>query len=382
MAYHRRLLVRLGATLSPLFTRQPARPWRRLLVVRPDHLGDLLFLTPALRALRAAFPRAEIVALVGPWGAEVLQHNPWVDRVLAFPFPWFDRRPRRSAFDAAHRLWRLVRRLRDERFDCALSFRADFWWGALALALAGIPVRVGFAHPLVSPLLTHRCLDPGPLHEVERNLVLLTRLGVPAAPGPLEFSTSRAERQAARDLLARAGVPPGAPFLVVHPGAGGYGKHWTVEGWAAVVRALQAEGWRVVLTGGAAERALTAAIQAQLTRPVVDLAGQTSLGVLAAVLQRAALVLGPDCGPLHLAVALGTPTVHLFGPSDPTRFGPYGPPDRHLVVRAAVTCPACQRYGYTPDQDHPHICMAAITPEMVLAAVRALSTATSLPRWL
>ena len=152
-------------------------------MIRPDHLGDLLFLTPALHRLRMARPEAEITALVGPWAKPILERNPDVDSLFTWDIPFFNRRGKASSIEPYLSAVRLARALRAERFDAALVMRFDFWWGALVAQLAGIPQRVGYALPDVAPFLTKAVAYPvGKTHEVDRNLDLIGAfVGSPAA---------------------------------------------------------------------------------------------------------------------------------------------------------------------------------------------------------
>jgi ADP-heptose:LPS heptosyltransferase len=164
----------------------------------------------------------------------------------------------------------------------------------------------------------------------------------------------------------------GGKLVVIHPGTGGPAKLWTAERWAAVADALAARGdIRLLLTGGPGEEALVAAVRAGMRAPAPSLAGQTSLGQLAALLRRADLVLGVDSGPLHLAAAQGTPTVHLYGPGDERRFGPWGDPARHAVLRTALWCSPCGVFGACPRGLARPECMERIGTAAVLEAARA-----------
>jgi lipopolysaccharide heptosyltransferase II len=355
---------------------------RRVLVLRPDHLGDLLFATPALRRLRAALPDAEIVGLVGPWGEPILGRSPHLDGLIAWDVPWFNRRSRGGPLAPYLSALRLARLLRERQFDAALVLRFDFWWGALAAHLAGIPRRIGYGVPEVAPFLTDAVPYLGVRHEVERNHALVAALvgetERPADPRsePVEFAISSAEAAAADELLARHGIRPDERLVVVHPGAGGRLKLWTAHGFAAVGDALsRRHGARLVLTGGPGEADLTSAVARASAVSPIDLAGQTSLGVLAALLRRALLVVGPDSGPLHVAVAVGTPTVHLYGPVDERLFGPWGDPARHAVVRHALPCAPCNRLDRCARPDASRGCVLGITVEQVLAAAEKVVAA-------
>lgn len=360
----RALLHLVGRLLSPLAPTPSAR--RKLLVVRPDHLGDLLFLTPALRHLRLGFPDAEIVGLVGPWGTPVLEGNRNLDRLIAWNFPWFDRRGRRSTLAAYSSLVALARLLRRERFDLALQFRADFWWGALAVRLAGIPEQIGFDVPSVRPFLSRALPVSHGIHAADEDLRLAEAVAGPGGGGRLEFFASDADRQRAARLLGSA--KPGQPLVALQSGAGATVKLWPIERLAEVGRRLRSEfGASIVALGGPGERDQVGALVEQIGPGAIALAGVTSLGELAAVLERCQLALGPDSGPLHLAVAVGTPTIHLFGPADPRRFGPYGDRSRHRVILSPWPCCPCDRLDFPSDEIAAHRCMAEIATEQVLA---------------
>jgi heptosyltransferase-2/heptosyltransferase-3 len=156
--------------------------------------------------------------------------------------------------------------------------------------------------------------------------------------------------------------------IAIHPGSGAAIKRWRSGAWAELIHALTAPGEPVILTGGGAERELCAAVADCTARPVVDLAGRTDLGTLAALFARCRLVLGPDSGPLHLAVAVGTPTVHLFGPASAERFGPWGSAERHRVVAAELPCAPCGRLDWPDPADHP--CVRTLEVARVIGAAR------------
>jgi ADP-heptose:LPS heptosyltransferase len=207
--------------------------------------------------------------------------------------------------------------------------------------------------------------------------VVAALAGAPAAdasPGrpPTTFAPEDADRAWADGWVA-AHLAPGERLVAIHPGTGGPTKHWPPEGWAAVADALAAlPATRLLLTGGPGEEALVAQVAGLMARPPLTLAGQTGVGQLAALLGRGALVLGVDSGPLHLAVSQGAPSVHLFGPSDHARFGPWGAPARHRVLRAGLFCSPCGVFAACPRGTAGPECMAAISHEAVIAAAREL----------
>lgn len=387
----RHLLLSALARIPAPVTPAGAPP--RILLIRPDHLGDLLFMTPALHALRIAQPDAHIACLIGPWGEPILRDNPDVDELLTCDFPWFNRRPKPSFWEPYAVLRRAAQRLRSMRFDIGYIMRFDFWWGAALARLAGIPRRIGYALPDMQPFLTEAMRYTPGLHEVEQNLRLVEG-GPHSQPlsrsrergvGETRFTIPPADAAWAATRLAleprnpNAGtLTPEPCFIALHPGAGAAVKLWSMDGWVKVAGELaRRHGATIVLTGGPSEVPLVQSIASRLHAPRIALAGETNLGQLAAVFARCRLALGADSGPLHLAVAVGVPTVHLFGPVDPALFGPWGDPAQHIMLQARYfdePCHnrPCNRLDYTTAELPQHLCMQTITAEDVLAAAERI----------
>jgi len=326
--------------------------------------------------LREAFPQARITYLVGPWSQAVIENNPHIDEIALCPFPGFTRLKKRSVFQPYVILLQYARLLRQQEFDLAIVLRFDHWWGALLAYLAGIPRRVGYDVAEVRPFLTDVVPYSSGRHEVEQNLILVERVsGCRWQVGrwPLEFHLTAQDEGFAEGYLAGHGVGDGDLLIGIHPGAGAPVKLWRNEAWAQAADTLvQRYGAKVILTGSAKEAPLCRAIAKEMTTKPIVAAGETSLGGLAAIMARCRLVLGVDSGPLHLAVAMGAPTVHLFGPVDSRAFGPWGDPARHIVVTAEMDCIPCNRLDYTPAELHQHPCVRNITAEQVLEAVETI----------
>ncbi|MBI4498928.1 MAG: glycosyltransferase family 9 protein [Chloroflexi bacterium] len=357
---------------------------RRILVVKLADIGDVLTATPALRALRRAHPAAHITALVTPLGAAVLDGSPLVDGLMIFPKARFDRvaeavTPRALALGLG-----LARRLRAGRFDAvAVLHHLTTRWGALkyaALALAtGAPVRAGLDNGLGrAGFLTHRAGDLGfgAHHEVEYWEEVVRLLGAEPDGGPLEFPLRPADRAFAAALL-----PPGGPRVAIHPGSGAFSpaRRWPVERFNTVAHTLaRQDGVRVVLVGGPGEAALAAQAAAGVEPPPLDLAGRTTLGQLAAMLERCDVFLGSDSGVMHLAAAVGTPVVAVFGPSNHRAWGPWtgrGRESRATVLRVDLPCSPCVYIGVglgTPQGCPERTCLVTLSPEHVTEAVRRM----------
>lgn len=380
--------LRAGSTPRP---DQPAasdgRP-HRILLVRPDHLGDVLLTTPAIAALRAALPRAHLTALVGPWGAPALATNPDLDEVIPLPFPGFDRSVPPAGLHAYTLLLAAARALQRHHYDLALNLRPDFWWGAALLARARIPRRVGFDLPPGRHALTDRLPAPRPAdHAAVRSLRLVGEaarvLGAdlalpdPITPerAPLVYSPMAADRDWADAWLTTAGLAPDRPPIVLHPGSGAPIKAWPPHRWAAALTALwNATAASIVVTGSPRERPQVEAVL-RLLPPEVHALAMTetvSVGQLAALLERARLALGVDSGPLHLATAVGTPTVRLYGPTSPAVFSPWGPAAVHVALASTLACAPCGRLDYTSADLPFHPCLRLIAPDAVVAAAQAV----------
>ncbi len=371
----------------------------RLLLIRPDHLGDVLCTSPAVQWIHAVCPRATITYMAGPWSAEVAERLPGVFRVWPYPFPGFARShpPGPLARVLPYvRLWWLARQVRAARFDLAVNLRPDFWWGAALMYLAHIPRRLGYATPATTPFLTDGLPPSESQHVVEDNLALaeiaLAELGqgyLEQQSLPVTMEPTADDRAEASRLwtLHRLDAPlPGSgqivpPVIAVAPGAGSPAKVWAPERLALVIDHLAGRyGVQCLVTGTAAEKPLAERLAAALATPAAIVAGETSVGVLATLLQRCRLAVGPDNGMLHLAAAMGVPTVRLYGPADPVLFGPYGPmaADRqaHAVVQTPRACAACGYLDLPPPQQAMYPCMADITAEEVIAAALQMWAAT------
>lgn len=345
----------------------PTSP-KHILVARTDKLGDLLLALPTFQALRKAFPEARLTALVRPYAKEIVQNHPAVDAV--------------ELLEEGQGLWGLVGRFKALRPDVfiALYPRPQ---QVLAAWIAGIPTRIGTAFRWYSfgfneKVRVHRSASDR--HEVEYNLDLIQPLGIRPGPEKIQFPLTRDERDFAEDLLKEKGIRPKENFVVVHPGHKGSALHWKPERYGQIVGQLSRQkGLRVVITGGPDETDLVAQVTAQLSglapnqKPVL-LIGEVGLRHLAAVYERADCFLSGSTGTLHLAAAVGTPTVALFGTlptTTPVRWGPWGNKATVLLPQN-LPCPDC-RAGTCRRHDP----MDAITVEEVMKAIQKYIKKTS-----
>lgn len=390
------LLVRLFGALGARTAAQSARKnpstAPRILLIRPDHLGDLVMTTPVLAALKQHAPGAHITMMVGPWSSEVIAHHPAIDRLIICPFPGFQRAAQKALAPYVL-LFSIAKQLRRRQYDLAINLRPDFWWGAALLYLARIPRRVGYAVEPGKPFLTHALPFQLPEHATVSNLHLASAalqilgylpLEEPYTPEryPLQFIPTAEEHKWVTELLKKEGIETATPIVMIHPGSGAAVKLWRTQGWSACADALTKSltnnpPVRIMLTGSKNERPMLEELARGMESPALLVTGAT-IGQLAALLGRALVVLSVDSGPIHLAVAQGTPTVQLFGPTDPRIFGPWGTRERHIVLvstRRCPTCPTipCGRLDFRPQELANHPCVRLITEKRVLEAVDKLT---------
>jgi lipopolysaccharide heptosyltransferase II len=369
----RRLLLELVARLP--VPRATGRRTHRILLIRPDHLGDMLLTTPAIHVLREALPDAELHALVGPWSADVLSSYPEADVVLTLPFPGFSRRPGtnwRSPYELAFRAARHLRRI---GYDSAVIFRPDHWWGAMLAKLAGIPERIGYELPDVAPFLTSH-IPHQQQHVVLQSMRLIERWAGAIAPEEVtyRFPVEMSDRDYIDGYLREYGIDREQKVICIHPGSGTSVKRWMDEGWAQVANTLHDQfNAPVIFTGGDHELPLVQRIIANMNYAPCVMIGNTRVTELAALFSRALVVLGPDSGPLHLAVAVGSPTVTLFGPADPEEFGPWGSPEKHAVLTSSIGCRPCRVLDWASDDLKYHPCVREIPVARVLEAAHRVA---------
>lgn len=303
---------------------------RRLLLIKPSALGDVVHTLPILALLRERFPATRIDWLVNPAFAGLLHGHPHLDRVVLFERKRLARAWREP--EGARGLWQLARSLLARRYDLVIDLQGLLRSGWLALQ-TGAAVRVGFASAReLAPLCyTHRVASRGgERHAIERYLDLAEALGCPRGPVRFEFGVGDSDRAAVDQLFDRA-----RPYAVLLPGTNWPTKRWPAEHFAALVEPLRSRfGLQSVLAGGSDAGELAPAFSG-----VVDLSNRTTLRQLAALLERASLVVCNDSGPMHMAAALGVPMVAPFGPTSPRRTGPYRRLDS--VVRLDLECSPC-----------------------------------------
>jgi len=325
---------------------------KKIMIRTPNWIGDAVMTTPAMAVVRVFFPTAEIVAVANPPVAELFSPHPACNRVIIYD--------KKGAHRGLGGLLKLLRVPRRERFDLAILFQNAIE-AAVISRLAKIPRRAGYATDGRRFLLSH----PVPagekerlLHHTDYYLGMLATLGIAGPKGPLRLSVTNAEARKAGKTLGNG------PWVAVNPGASyGAAKRWFPDRFAAVAdQLIEKYQVKIVLTGGSGERDIGLDIEKFMTHTPLNLIGKTTVREMMAILEHCCLLITNDSGPMHVAAALQTPLVAIFGPTDHTTTSPAAANAR--LVRKDAPCAPCLLRQCPTD----HQCMKAVTAADVLQA--------------
>jgi heptosyltransferase II len=331
-------------------------PYQKILVRATNWVGDAVMSLPALRALRERHPSAEIAILAKPWVEGLYRREPFCDRLIPY-----------TANDMGSR-WRAARELRESKFDCAILLQNAFEAAAIAF-LARIPERIGYARDGRSALLTRAVAVPRageiPRHERFYYLEMLRRAGIIDEMPPSEMIRLQGAPAARADGLARfRELGMGDCVIGLSPGAAyGSAKRWLPERFADAANRVSGElGASIAIFGSKAERELCDSVAAAVQGRVSNFAGETTLAEFIDLAAACRVYLTNDSGAMHIASALGVPTVAVFGATDDIATGPTGPLAR--VIREAVECSPCLLRECPID----HRCMSRVNAPRVAEA--------------
>lgn len=315
----------------------PCKP-QRVLVVRTDRLGDVILSLPVVTALKETYPGIHVAMMLRPYTAELVESYPDVDEILLFEEP--------KNYTSLWRIREWARWLQKHQFDTVL-FLHPRPLPALLSFLAKIPCRVGTAFRAYSILFNQKIYHhrkSGTRHELEFNLDLAEKIGARLEQVSFKIHIPEPARATATTFLADNGISPGEKFAILHPGSGGSAKDWPLEKFVTLNDRLREKlGIKTVFTGGPAETdLLQQAVKLAKFKPRVW-SGEHGLKALGALIQQAGLFVSNSTGPLHLAVAVGTPVIGFYCPIIPClprRWGPYGQLDSVLTppVEACQKC--------------------------------------------
>jgi lipopolysaccharide heptosyltransferase II len=322
---------------------------------------------PTCAAIRLAYPKARLTWLVKREWAGLVERIDGVDRVWSVESTvtgWLSQ----------------VSPLRAEHFDLVVDLQGLFRSAAIGW-LSGSPLLVGFANGREGSPWFYSRRVPVPqleMHAVDRYLLAAKAVGAVESGTPeFCFRIPQTDYEEVDRLLSRSGVTPGTSWVAMNVSARWPTKRWPAASFAEVADRLRQEGCgAVVMIGGPEERADVAVVSGMMKAPAIDLAGTTTVGLLPALLSRASLLISNDSGPMHIAAAIGTPVLALFGPTSAARTGPYGV--GHQVLTGKVPCSPC--FSRTCHNTLSLECLKMVSPEQVLAAARAQRSQRMVPR--
>ena len=336
---------------------KPSPEKKRILIVAVNWMGDLIFMTPAIRAIRRAYPDSFITCLAPSRGLDLLQSHPYLNEVIPL-------KESRGLF-GLFLWWPVIRRLRAGRFDTAFLFHRSFTRTVVVWA-AGIPERIGYRIKKRGWLLTKAVDPPLPdsVHKVVWFLKILEGAGIPSDGFHYDVGILSKDHQAAQEILKGWGISPEDRLVALHAGANWRLKRWPAKNFAQLGDGLTEHyGAKVVFIGDKGDLPLVEKIVGQMrTRPLIAV-GRTTFRELGALLTKTRLLVSNDSGPLHLGLAVGTPVVALFGPTDPKLTGPLDD-SKAVTLFGSIGCPVpCYQL-----QCPVNLCMHQISVEQVLMA--------------
>jgi len=336
------------------FSKEP----NHFLIISTTGIGDTLFGTPAIRALKETYPLSHISVLTSPAGYELLRENPYIDSLFAFKKGW-------NNFFLLPRLLKLLRR---KRFEVVFIFHASdriifplaFFTGAGRI-IGASGRNKGLDFILTDPFSFSR-----KLHCIEERLALVKQVGADTKDKAMEIFLTEREREWAKQFLKDKGINEDSLLIGMHPGAQKPYQRWPAKNFIEAGNLLMKKfKCRIIITGGIKEKPLTSEIASKI-KGSISVAGTLSVKETAALIEKINVFITNDTGPMHIAFALKTPTVALFSPTDPSLCGPYQA-ENVIVIKKPLTCNHCiGKKCYNP------ICMEQISPQEVISAVGLL----------
>lgn len=330
------------------------KSYERILIVEVNWMGDIIFSTPMIRAIRKRYKNSHIACMVVPRCAELLEGNPRIDEVILFD----ERGIHRSLLAKL----KFILFLKKKRFDTAILLHRSFT-RRLIMYLAGIKERIGYSIKKGRFLLTLSEFPPGPeLHKVEYFLELARFIDCDISEKNYELFITDRERRYIEEELIKGGVEEEDFLVVLNPGANWFPKRWPEENFCRLSQELLCRcNLKIVISGSRSDIKIGEKIKEATDGRVLNFCGRTNLKQLAGLMERAEIVISGDSGPMHIAVAMGSYVIALFGPTSPKLTGPYGT-EKYEIIHKDIGCEIpCYNFNCIE-----YRCMETITVEDVL----------------
>lgn len=335
--------------------------YRNILIVKMSAIGDVIHALPVAQALKEHYPASKITWMVEKAASDLLTMNPYIDEIILFDKPKY-----KSLAGLIKHGPELAKLLKSYHFDFVLDLQGLFKSAAIAW-LSGAPSKIGYCNMRELSWLVSKpvCGANKDGHVIERYLDVARYLGCNVTEPQFGLRPDERDKEEAMRILSSAGLNIASPYIVMAPGTNWLSKCWPAENYAALADALaQKYKESIVLIGGAQDQERAEIIQAGSKADIINLIGKTTLKQLTCILQKSKLFIGGDTGPMHLAVAMGTTAMALFGPSDADRNGPFG--SRNIIIRKKLACSPCFKRTCADLQ-----CMEQITVDDILAVIES-----------
>ena len=339
------------------------KDFNNILIIKPSSIGDVIHALPFLKAIRGRYPDAVISWLINRGIDEIIRDNPNLDEVILFE------RKRWGGFDDIgykfKGLTEFIRELRQKRFDLVIDLQGLFRSGLITY-LSGADSRIGFANAReFSPIFYNYKVSHPPIemHAVDRYLLIAKELGADITKKDFKINIPEKEKRYAASLISRNKK---RPLIAINPSARWETKMWPLKRYAGLIDAIavKLKAQPVLIGSKEDEVRVNELLSMTMSRPL-NLSGKTSLLQLSALLKKVALLITNDSGPMHIAAAVGTPVIAIFGPTRPVRTGPYG--NGHVVLQSGLPCANCLKKRCSDLK-----CMESITVDEVFNSVKKL----------
>jgi ADP-heptose:LPS heptosyltransferase len=340
-----------------------------ILLIRLDHLGDVLLTTPAIRCLKKRYPHARLTMVVKEKSLEAIKNNPHLDNIVALKSPWTGPKRGYETIEWVTELCHMVRKLRKERVDVAIDFKGDIR-SILIAYLSGARRRISYAIRGGGFLLSDIVPYEADIHEIDKNVKLLTPLGIASYGSTMELNVTDEDLATVERILLGQKVDLSRWTVAIHYGGASHFKRWGTERFVSLAEAITEGNSTNVLVFGGHHDGKTPGFETNPEKGIFLMPDMT-ICQMAATFRRCHLLVCNDSGPMHVGLAVGTPTVAIFGPTFPDRFGPKDL-QKNRVVRPQISCSPC----WHPDKAIGCLksdCLISIEVERVLVAVNELS---------
>ena len=353
---------------------------KNVLIINPFGIGDVLFSTPLIKAIKAKYPAATISYICNKRAFGVIKDNPAIGKIYIFEKDDYRKLWEESKLKCIRKVHTFLRGLKKDRYDVVFDVSLGYMASLLMATVVRIPVRIGFNYHKRGKFLTAKVDIQGfnDVHAIEYYLKLGESLGLDTSDKQMELFVSSKDKSWAKTCLAEHGIGEREKICGVIPGCGAsWGKdanyrRWAPDKFAAVAdHVAKKHGYRVLIFGELNELPICSEVASRMKEPSIQICGKTTLGQLAALLERCDLILTNDGGPLHMSAALRKRIVAIFGPVDEKIYGPYPPGQGSVAVTSKDACRPCYRsFRYTKCETLD--CLKNIKPEDVISAVDSI----------